>query len=431
MSLLNAIPALIKMTAVFFLILIAIRRNLSLGTAFVTGALFLGLIFQMSPIKMAESFYDAAVDPKTLSLAAIVSLILILSRCMETAGSMQRLLDNFRGLVQRPRINLIIFPALIGLLPMPGGAVFSAPMVKEIGGRYTLSGDKLSFINYWFRHIWEYWWPMYPGVLLATLMADINLALFVIAMFPLTFVAVFLGWLPVNMKGLTPVQGTVNNSTLKAFMRELLPIIIVIVPGLGLGMVFSTIWPNFSIAKEIGLICALILAIGWIYAREGFTPVVMAKRMTDRHLLKMIYMVMAILVFKGILNDSHAVVQISREFIQLNIPLALISAFLPFIVGLFTGITIAFVGSTFPILISLVQSYNMGDIMLPYIMLGLTAGFAGVLLSPLHLCLLLSNEYFEAAPGSVYRLLWLPCAGLLMAAAGYFLLLNFIWRGWV
>ena len=88
---------------------------------------------------------------------------------MELAGQMQRLLENFRGLITNIRINLIIFPALIGLLPMPGGAIFSAPMVKDLGRKSGFSGDKLSFVNYWFRHIWEYCWPLYPGVLLATI----------------------------------------------------------------------------------------------------------------------------------------------------------------------------------------------------------------------------------------------------------------------
>ena len=60
---------------------------------------------------------------------------------------MQRLLEHFQGLLRNAGLNLVVFPALIGLLPMPGGAIFSAPMVKNIGQRHALSGDRLSFIN--------------------------------------------------------------------------------------------------------------------------------------------------------------------------------------------------------------------------------------------------------------------------------------------
>jgi hypothetical protein len=67
------------------------------------------------------------------------------------------------------------------------------------------------------------------------------------------------------------------------------------------------------------------------------------------------------------------------------------------------GITIAFVGTTFPILISLVQALGESHLMLPYMMLALAGGFIGVFFSPLHLCPLLSNAYLETSLVDVYR----------------------------
>ena len=190
---LDQVPALLRLVIVFALVLIAIRKNLSLGNSFLIGSVVLGVLFDYQPRAIFKSMVGSASDPKTIFLAIIVGLILILSNSMEKAGQMKRLLASFRGLIANPRLNLIIFPALIGLLPMPGGAVFSAPMVKELGGQTDLKGHQLSFVNYWFRHIWEYWWPMYPGVLLAVIIADLNLALFVILMVPLTLAAIYFG----------------------------------------------------------------------------------------------------------------------------------------------------------------------------------------------------------------------------------------------
>ncbi len=61
--------------------------------------------------------------------------------------------------------------------------------------------------------------------------------------------------------------------------------------------------------------------------------------------------------------------------------------------------------------------------MMSYIMLAMVCGFVGVLLSPLHLCLILSNTYFQAKLSAVYRYLWFPCIGLVLSAFGYFGLL--------
>ena len=70
---------------------------------------------------------------------------------------------------------LVIFPVLIGLLPMSGGAILSAPMVKSMGMHHKQYGAHLSYINYWFRHIREYGWPLYPGILLATALSGVDL----------------------------------------------------------------------------------------------------------------------------------------------------------------------------------------------------------------------------------------------------------------
>ena len=191
-------PAVVRVLVVFVLILLAIRRRFSLGSAFILGALVLGLVFGLRPGEMLRSFFFAITDPKTLSLSVIVSLILVFSHSMEVTRQMRRLLERFRGLVRQPGLNLIVFPALIGLLPMPGGAVFSAPMVKSLGSMQQMSDAQLSYVNYWFRHIWEYWWPLYPGVLLATALADIHLWYFVLLLLPLTVVALALGYWPVR-----------------------------------------------------------------------------------------------------------------------------------------------------------------------------------------------------------------------------------------
>ena len=425
MTILEHIPALLRMALVFVIVLYAIRKNLSLGNAFMIGTLVLSIFFAM-PIQAAvKSIFFSIIHLKTLSIALVVSLILVLSSSMESTGQMRRLLGRFCGLVRSPRLNLVIFPALIGLLPMPGGAVFSAPMVKEMGAGLKLSGARLSFINYWFRHIWEYWWPMYPGVLLATLIADINLSAFVVMMFPLTFVAVYLGSRSIKKVNLSGLRQTwPERPSLGPFMHELAPILMVIILGLGLGIVLSAIFPELTIAKEGGLLVSLLIAVAWIWYENRLPGDKRRAIVLNGKMLNMVYMVIAILVFKGILGDSHAVEAISRELIKLHIPLVLITVILPFMVGLFTGITIAFVGSTFPILISLVHAQGETAFMGAYIMIGLTCGFAGVLLSPLHLCLLLSNEYFDTTLNHIYRYLWLPCVCLVFASMGYFWILR-------
>ncbi len=435
MIIFNNIAALLKMTLVFFIILLAIKRRFSLGSAFLLGAVGLGLIFGAGPLTILNSILRSMIHPKALSLALIVSLILVLSHSMEMAGQMQRLLDSFQGLIRSPRINMVVFPALIGLLPMPGGAIFSAPMVRTLGARLSLSDTQLSYINYWFRHIWEYWWPLYPGVLLTVTIADLNLWVFALFLIPLTLVALCAGYWPLKAFRSISRNGSecpANSSrpSLAPFLVELIPIVIAIGLGIGMGIIISVLARSnpvvSSTSKEIGLILALCVSIGWVWHRNRIGGSQRGALLKNRQLLRMIYMILAILAFKGVLVQSRAVEAVSQELLGLNIPLFLITVLLPFLVGSVVGITIVFVGATIPILISLIRSFGEGQFILAYMMLALASGFAGVLLSPLHVCLLLSNEFFGTTLVAVYRYLWIPCLVLLGCSMAYFPVLHWL-----
>jgi integral membrane protein (TIGR00529 family) len=434
MNLLSNIPATFRILVVFVLILFLIKKKLSLGNSFLIGSVLLGAIFGMAPLEIMQSTLLSLVHPKTLALSILVGLILVLSHSMERVGQMKRLLDNFQGLIRHGGVNLIIFPALIGLLPMPGGAVFSAPMVKSIGHRQRLEAAQLSYTNYWFRHIWEYWWPLYPGILLATTLAQLDLWDFILCLAPLSLVAVVSGFWPLRRlrsggQDLASGEGRQEHrAAVGPFLVELTPIVIVVGLGLGLGSLLSLVWEyrSIEVSKEIGLIVALGVAIYMVWHRHRNA---LSKR--DRlglifrpQLIGMFYMVTTIMIFKGILGDSDAVLLVSRELMDWKIPLVSICIILPFLVGGIAGITVAFVGTTFPIIISLVTALGQEHLLLPYLMLALCSGFMGVMLSPLHLCLLLSNEYFKTSALAVYRCLWAPCTAMLLGAVGYFWVLK-------
>ena len=417
----DAIPAIVRIMVVFVLVLLAIKRNWSLGNAFLAGSIGLGIIFGMGPLAIIRSVGGALAQPKTMSLAVVVSLILVLSHTLEKSGQMARLLDGFKGLIRKPKVNLVIFPALIGLLPMPGGAIFSAPMVKSLGQGHRLSPEQLSYINYWFRHIWEYWWPLYPGILLTTALAGVDLWRLVLVTAPLTIIALAAGYWPLRDSVPTPDSDSSRKAVLP-FFKELAPIAFVIVFGLACGVLFAAIFPPAvqSVSKEAGLILALFIALFWVWQANGVGWTARWAIVGNPALVKMVYMVAAILIFKGILEDSRAVDQVSREMLRWHIPLMPITMLLPFLVGGVAGITIAFVGTTFPILISLIAAMGHQAMLLPYLMLALASGFVGVLVSPLHLCFLLSNEYFQTTLIPVYKLMRVPLLALLIGAVVYF-----------
>jgi len=104
------------------------------------------------------------------------------------------------------------------------------------------------------------------------------------------------------------------------------------------------------------------------------------------------------MLFKETMEASGAVSNLSRFSLEQGIPLLPIICILPFLSGIVTGPTIGFVGSMFPLLISMAGKSSLAPISLAF-----AAGFIGVLLSSVHICLMLTREYFKAALWGLYR----------------------------
>jgi hypothetical protein len=97
---------------------------------------------------------------------------------------------------------------------------------------------------------------------------------------------------------------------------------------------------------------------------------------------------------------------------------------LPFLVGFVSGITMAFVGATFPLLFGLLHSTGQSHLVPAVLSLGLYSGFAGIMSSPMHICYLMTCNYFHQDPGKLLPRILVP--GLLLIPAGLicFLVLN-------
>jgi uncharacterized protein len=424
-------PIIVKIAVVFLLILGMVRYKFSLGTALISGSVVLGLWCEMSLSEVLVSMGRTAIQLKTILLNAIVVLILILSHAMDKLKQMQRLLTAFQGLIQNARFNLVIFPALIGLLPMPGGAIFSAPMVDVLSREHRLDAETKSLINYWFRHVWESAWPLYPGVLLAASLASVNVWFFAAVAFPLILVSISVGYLFL----LNPIvwnsaksEIQISASQVRSFWKELTPIGLVIVGAVGGSIIMNGLQARFPglavLPTELPLVLALLVSVGFVFISNHASPDMIRAVIINKSLLKMVYMITAIYMFKGVLVDSHAVVDVSRFLADLQIPLVPVIVLLPALVGFITGISVAFVGTSFPVLIALVQMSHSNQSLVPYLILAYISGFVGVMFSPLHVCLIFTREYFQANLHQMYRRLWKPQFMLLSCALLYFLVLT-------
>ncbi|WP_316899457.1 DUF401 family protein [Pseudodesulfovibrio indicus] len=424
-SLFTTLAPFLKVLFAFLIMLAGMRFKIGLGLSILAGGAIMGLLFGMGLLPIARTGVLALTQEKFLFLAAIVGFILILSDAMERSGQSKRLMEALSGFLTSPRLRLVFFPALIGLLPMPGGAVFSAPMIKTVSEDMRISNSDRAVLNYWFRHVWELIWPLYPGIILTLALADIQIIDLISYTWPGTPIMLLAGWIfflrpgVLGAKDLAIPMLPVKRSK-SAALREGLPLLIAIVGAIGLETSIAAFAP--TIPFELGVVVALAAAVVCVMVQNTQLGLKFLRDvLTKKSLWSMIFVITAIFVFKDILQAAGVVEEMARVAGG-EAALFASAAFLPFLVGLVAGINVAFVGATFPLLLGVLASLNMQDQMIPYIVLATFCGFTGVMISPIHICFILTCEYFQCDLASTWRKVVGPCLVFLASGVGLFFL---------
>lgn len=135
---------------------------------------------------------------------------------------------------------------------------------------------------------------------------------------------------------------------------------------------------------------------------------------------KILFLLYAVMLYKTIIESSDAAYAIFSDMQAIGLPVLVILVVLPFLMGFATGLGMAFVGIALPLLVPFITSdlgFNNYALLLAFF-----SGMMGVFLSPLHLCLILSAEFFKANLAKVYKYI-LP---LSMAMEAIVILIYFI-----
>ncbi len=393
---------LVKILLILAFMVFLMRRKFKVGNVLVAAAFFTALVYRLPPRLFLATLLQTAVEPRVVNLAGVILGIIGLSNALQEGKLLDDLIDGLQAMVPSRRLLFILLPAFIGLLPMPGGALFSAPMVERAAVDTAYDPSEKSFINYWFRHLNEYVFPLYPGFILATALLGISYKKLFLAHLPLPLLALAAGFLTILRR--RPVVAAADlrpdpGAGLYRFFRALLPVALVIILSLAL-------------AVPLTIALAITLAVLFLFYR---LPAAAWRQIFRRSLrVDMLVMVFGIFAFKNTLELSGAVHQVPELLLHAGIPVALVVFLVTFIVGGLLGITVAFVGICYPLLAGILVP-AAGSVNLHYEMLAFVGGFVGVLLSPVHLCLVLSNEYFHADTARVYRLI---LAGSLLITIG-------------
>ena len=372
---------ILKIFLIFTFILFLLRKKLNIGLVMMIAASVLFLLYRMPLTSIWATCKSAVLSNVTIKLILALSFIRIFEMVLREHAVLTRMMSAAKAILKNRKMVIVSMPLLIGLMPSVGGAYFSAPMVAETTRDIKMSPEEKGFINYWFRHPWEYILPLYPGILLASAISKIELHTIITVNLAYAALMLITGVIfsMHGVQGVIKTEEKISKRGLWSFAPIIAVLLLVVI---------------FHIELHYALIAVVILLLlfyrynlksTFIALKHGFSPDV-------------IILILGVMLFKEAMEYSGAVKNLSQFFIKEGIPVLPILFLLPFITGLLTGLTVGFVGSAFPLIISIAGNTSLGAISFAF-----ASGFLGVLFSPVHICLILTREYFKADLWGIYK----------------------------
>lgn len=386
--------------AIFAAAVLTVNRGLPLPYALNICGGLIALTIGLSPNQFLDLAWEVLTQPAAIELLLSVFLIRWLGDIMDKSGNLARASRQLENLMGDRRLVSAVIPLITGLLMVPGGAILSAPAVQRLTDNMGLHPSRQAAINLIFRHIGQIVFPLSASFLVLTStvgVSPVRQALYhlpiacAIGLFSFRFYFADVQRCPKSAS-----SNPNKYAELKPLAVELSPVLVVvavfalvhkIVLALGLGVLWA-VWRNR-------------LSIQDAFATFRF------KETMDSALL-----IVGTLVIQGIFQGKMVPAADYTRFLDTSLA-SLIMCLLPAVIGFFTGSVVAGVSLSAPLLSPVLIAFPDKHLFCATVFM---ASFGGYLVSPVHLCLSLTAEYYGARLGEVYEDFWLPAGTFLLSA---------------
>ena len=376
---------------------VLLYKRVDLGITLNATAMVLGLL-AISWQDIPGIIVTTSTSLLTLSVVLATFGIMWLSQLYRDTGQMKRLSESLGGILNNPKIVLSALPAIIGFLPVAGGALMSAPLVESEGDRVGLSAEKKAYVNLWFRHTIFPAYPISQVLIVAALLAGTTVSTLILRQIPVVMVMIAVGyvvgfWKTRNPEGDVPTtKSNAWKTHIKTFFTVFSPILITIAVAVGLEVV----------APELARLGFDVLAATFVGV--AVLALVAKPRLGDFvNPLKRrgIYGITFAAYGAFLLGNMVKATNISGLFRDLalsgSVDQTILLAVTPAVLGAVTASALGGVSISMPLLAG-VFPLSPRTASLIYM-----SAYLGYVISPTHLCLAFTMEYFKCSLRRAYR----------------------------
>jgi integral membrane protein (TIGR00529 family) len=381
--------------------LLVISRK-SLMVSMFVGALILG-VFTLSPSELAWELWSSFVDLSIVLLALAVGFIPLIGGGLSQSGQMDALVKNMRI---GKKAFLAFSPALVGMLPMPGGALLSAPLVEKAGE--DMAQEKKAGLNVWFRHVLYLVYPLSPALIVSIKLANLDIYQVLPYLASFLVFSVALGY----FFFLRSVRGRMEYEEKFSLKKLLTPLTVIVIAPV-LDFLIKALFPGVieEAATLVGVATSLTLVI--VFGRIGlkeFRQIFRKSKPWDFALI-----IIGMMVFYNVFKASS----IPELIAEVRIPPEILCVVVGFLLGFATGR----IQLPAAIIIPLFAT-KFGAMSTPVFALMFFSIFLGYVLTPVHPCVALSAKFFRVDIKDFFKEVGPPALIAFTISFTLFLILN-------
>ncbi|MGC8564485.1 MAG: DUF401 family protein [Fervidicoccaceae archaeon] len=345
-------------------------------------------------------------DERTLFLLSASFTISIFAELYRRTGAISEFSRGVASKIKSPKSIIALVPALLGLLPIAGGALMSAPIVDAVGRELSIAPDLMVFLNVWFRHVLFLFYPMGQSLIIASATFNYDPISLAILQLPIAIAMAVSGFFYMkNFKN----RGFENFKYSMSLWISGTPLFISIISSLVLnGLVGSY---GIPIGVSIGIITLVLLLKP---KREQVLG-----SLKSRMVISLATSSFSIMLLQHSIVDTGASFAIADAIKSSSIPLILLETIVPGVLSGLTSSTVTGIVTVAPIISSFHQ-ISIYEASLIY-----TSSFISYTISPTHLCLIYTSNYFRRGVVSSYKYMLPAALSVILFTVLYYSLLSF------
>jgi len=389
-------PVIAIIVSLGFLAVLLYKR-VNLGIVLNVTALLLALL-ALELTSIPRLIWETSVNLLTISVVLATFGIMLLSQLYKETGLINRLSESMGRLINNPKIVMCVLPAIIGFLPVAGGALMSAPLVDSEAEKLKLKPEKKAYVNLWFRHIIFPVYPLSQVLIVAAALGGTSVAFMILRQIPVVAVMAVVGYIIGFWKATYPknekIREQKKNSAnyLRNFLVSFSPILVSIIVAVSLDMVFADLSKqgfDVLIASLVGLV--VLIAVSRLSVQTFIRP------FKSWGIYGITFAAYGAFLL-GAAMKATGISELLRTFATNgNVDSTALLVIIPAVLGVLTASALGGVTIAFPILGSIFAiSPKMASLIY-------MSAYLGYVISPTHLCFTFTADYFKCHHGKLYK----------------------------